>query len=162
MATPRRSRRRLRNLLRDERGTATTETVIMLPFFILVWGLIFYVFDYFHSRIEHQMWTRRHAWRHAYTGCESDGSYGRTSMDETGGFDGEGFVGHVDDVLSVLPGFHFDEIRANRTATVNRPEVIGGGGLTHEREMYLLCNEVPHGANLFSAVADYFGIGWPL
>ena len=36
--------RRLR-LLRDERGTASTETIMMMPAFLIIWGSVVYVFS---------------------------------------------------------------------------------------------------------------------
>ena len=57
--------RPLRALLRDERGSVMTEAVVMLPFFVLVWGCIIYVSQLYEKGIETQAVARECAWRHA-------------------------------------------------------------------------------------------------
>ena len=173
-----------KRLLDDEGGTATTETVIMIPMFVIVWGCIVYVTNVFQATIEMRARIRRDMWAYAYTGCEDMPSTG-TSLDLSRGIipdptaagsaaegsarggAGEassGGIGDmirmVDDVLSYIPGLNFQSLEGHRNDfRVERPEVIGGGSMSMGADMFILCNEVP--ANVFSfiisAVRSAFG-----
>lgn len=170
-------------LLLDEEGAATTETVIMIPMFVIVWGCIVYVTNVFQATIEMRSRIRRDLWAYAYTGCEDmpetgtnftegrgfipddpsgAGSDGAARDGAATGSDGGigSMVGMVDDILSYIPGLSFRTYEGHRSDfRVERPEVIGGGTMNMGANLYLMCNEVP--SNIFefviNAVRSAFG-----
>lgn len=166
-----------KRLLADEGGTATTETVIMIPMFVIVWGCIVYVTNVFQGTIEMRARIRRDMWAYAYTGCEDMPSTGTTLStsrgiipDPTGAGPGAesagrggaatgsaggigGLAGILDTVLSYIPGLNFESLEGNRSDfRVERPSVIGGGSMSMGADMFILCNEVP--TNVFSFIID--------
>lgn len=179
--TPRRDRW-WRRLLDDEEGTATTETVIMIPMFVIVWGCIVYVTNVFQGTIEMRARIRRDTWAYAYTSCEDrpetgtdldisrgiipDPTGGAAESSATGGAStgssgGVGdLVGMVDNILSFIPGLNFESLEGHRNNfTVDRPAVIGGGSMTMGANLVILCNEQPDDVFSFiiSAVRGAFG-----
>jgi hypothetical protein len=169
-----------RRLLSDERGTATTETVIMIPMYVIVWGCIVYVTNHFQNTIELRSRIRRDTWAYAYGACQDAPSTG-TSMslsrgivpdpsgssgDPEGGARGGGsvlgggVVGAIDNILSYIPGLNFQTLVGSRSDfRTPRPAVIGGGELRVAADLTLLCNERPQGALSFiwNAVRSAFG-----
>lgn len=171
-----------RALLADERGTATTETVIMIPMYVIVWGCIVYVTNFFQNTIEMRSRLRRDTWAYAYTGCSDrpstdtnlpdpsrgilpdttggafeSSSRGGASTGEAGGVGG--LLGALDGLISYVPGLTFRTLVGDRRTGVDRPNVIGGGRLNMTANFTILCNERPQ--NVFSAiislVRDAFG-----
>jgi hypothetical protein len=154
-AVPRR-RRSLRDLIRDERGSVMTEAVVMLPFFILVWGCIIYVSQLYEKGIETQATARECAWRHAKDNCEGDsrcaiaggldpsrdyGSGDASAIESAEGSGGPGFLG--DGFLTnILFGA---DITATSESTTRKPELIGGGDAQIVGKVGLACNEKPRG-----------------
>jgi hypothetical protein len=171
-----------RRLLSDERGTATTETVIMIPMYAIVWGCIVYVTQFFQETHEMRARLRRDTWAYGYTGC-TDAPSTLTNIpeptrgiipDTTGGaFEGSasgggstgesggigGLFNAVDNIISYIPGLNFQTITPNRTTSLDRPNVIGGGRMNMAADLTLLCNEEPQGVISFviDAVRSAFG-----
>jgi hypothetical protein len=141
----------VRRLLADTRGTATTETVIMLPMFIIVWGCIFFVFVFFQRTIEMRSLTRRDTWLYAYTSCETNPGGGTelSAPDEARPID---LGSMASTVMRFLPGFTIGRSSGARTASVSRPQVLGGGSIGLRDRMWVLCNEQP--ASVLSTVID--------
>lgn len=167
-----------RRILTDEGGTATTETVIMIPMYVIVWGCIVYVTNHFQNTIELRARIRRDTWAYAYTACEDRPGTGTTLdlsrglvPDASGSTDGgEGAAsgggsvamigGVVDNILSYIPGLNFQTLRGHRADfRTPRPAVIGGGTLAVSADLTMLCNEKPQGALSFivDAVKSAFG-----
>ena len=170
----------LRRLLADERGAATTETVIMIPMYVIVWGCIVYVSQHFQNTIEIRARVRRDTWAYAYGAC-GDAPGTNTSMATSrglvpdasgasgdpegsarggGGTLGGGIVGAIDNILSYIPGLNFRTAVGSRSDfRTRRPAVIGGGELQVAANLTILCNERPQGALSFiwSAVRSAFG-----
>jgi hypothetical protein len=157
-------------LLRDQAGSVMTEAVIMLPFFILVWGCIIYVSQLYEKGIETQAVARECAWRHAKDNCEGEES-ARCSIGpglDVGRDYGEGDSSGIDAAESEL-GFLGDgfltnllfgrDITATATDTTRKPEVIGGGDAEIEQKMGLACNEKPRGS-LGEVISDIWTELW--
>jgi hypothetical protein len=176
--TRRSARSWIRRLLDDEAGTATTETVIMIPMYVIVWGCIVYVTNVFQGTIEMRARIRRDTWAYAYTSCEDRPETGTdldvgpglipdpgagseaegaatggagTAAGSTGGL--AGLVGMVGDVMRFIPGLTFESLEGHRrNFSVERPAVIGGGSMTLGANLVILCNEEP--ANVFTFIVD--------
>lgn len=134
----------VRRLLADTRGTATTETVIMIPMFAIVWGCIFFVFTFFQNTIRMRSLTRAHTWAYSYVGCSGSGP--GTTLERQGGSiisavsSGDG---DVDGIISGL--FALSTGHGSRTSSVARPAVLGTGSLQLRDGLWVLCNDVPRG-----------------
>lgn len=147
----------VRRLLADTRGTATTETVIMIPMFAIVWGCIFYVFTFFQRTIAMRALTRGHTWAYSYIGCS--GSATGTTLSREGGSVIPSTTGSssgdsgVDSIVSGLFGLSTGHGR--RSSQVSRPRVLGQGTIDIRDELYVMCNDVP--AGMGSYLADFAG-----
>ena len=146
-------RRRFRELLRNTVGSATSEAVVMLPFFIIVWGCIIYVSQKYDRSIEASQTARNCAWKHALSACEEDTACniaeGASLADAefpggTGGFL-EDLSGDLPFVDWMFEGLFGKDITASYERTVNAPEAVGGGSHTMVGAMALTCNEKPRG-----------------
>jgi hypothetical protein len=146
-------RRTLRDLLRCIRGSATTEAVIMLPFFAIVWGCIIYCSHRYERATEVQAVARGCAWRHAKDNCDTDTrcsiSPGADVSDTTeiqgdiaSAQSSAGDWGAIGSVIDLLSG---QDITATYNGSVQKPEVIGGGTANLVGQMALTCNIAPSG-----------------
>jgi hypothetical protein len=148
----------VRRLLADTRGTATTETVIMIPMFAIVWGSIFFIFIFFQRTIQMRSMTRGHTWQYSYIGCHGSGPDTQLSTEGgsliTAASSGDG---GVDDIISGL--FALGTGHGRRTASVTRPTVLGGGSMSLRDDLYVLCNDEPRGNidYLGTFVSRFFG-----
>lgn len=135
--------------LRSAGGNATTETVIMIPLFIGIWGGIWYTHGRYRKAQNMAQFTRAHVWAQAFGGCE--GSPGGSTDISTRGTDSTGFIDGVVGLLfasGILPGFQFDELEGTRTTSIDRPAVLGEGTVSMGHNLVLMCNE--RGADRFS------------
>jgi hypothetical protein len=148
--------RTFRDLLRDQRGSVMTEAVIMLPFFVIVWGCVIYVQQLYTKGIQTQAVARECAWRHAKDNCEGDTrcsiesgldpsrDYGSGDSAAIDGAEGTSDLGFLGDgfLTNILFG---PDITASATGSTRKPEVIGGGDANLTGRMGLACNEKPRG-----------------
>jgi len=148
-------------LLRDVAGNATTETVIMIPVFIAIWGGIWYTHQRHRKAVNMAQYTRAHTWEHAFDGCDGDTPGTNTRIAE-GRFSGEGAISGIVDLLfgeGLIPGFAFDEVEGRRTASLQRPAVLGEGSVSMGDNLVMLCNEQTqeHGGFARTAWRMFFG-----
>ena len=139
------------SLLRDVAGTATVETVIMIPFMVGIWGGIWYTHQRYRKAVNMTQYTRAHTWAHAFNACDGS-STGSTSI-STGGYSGEGAIAGTVDLLfgsGIIPGFNFDEIEGRRQTSVERPAVLGEGAVSMEHNLVIVCNEQIQGERGFA------------
>lgn len=139
--TTRTTGRGLAGLLRDTRGAAMTETVIMLPFFILVFGCIVYAYNVHEAWLDTANRTRQHAWRHASDSCEGsvpDGTRSSTSTVETGTA-----MGAISTTLTLglMPDPEMEEVSMSRSDEVGKPKVLGEGSYGVGHGLTVMCNE---------------------
>jgi hypothetical protein len=165
-------------LLRDERGAVTAEAVIMMPFFLIVWGCVIYVAQKYERAIETSQVARECAWRHAKDNCEtdvrcaiSDGlpEAAITAADVEGSPRGgrEVAAGESSEGMSIgssLGGSLVNlilgrEITATARKSVPKPRVIGGGNLSITWRVALSCNEKPRG-DFGQVISDAFRDLW--
>ncbi len=162
-----------RALLADERGAATTETVIMIPMYAIVWGCIVYVTNHFQNTLEMRMRMRRDTWAYAYTACTDEPST-NTSFNSSRGLvpdasgttdggasaSGSGALAGIDNILSYIPGLTFQTMVGSRNDfTTRAPGVLGGGNLPLSANLTILCNEQPQGVfdMIVGLVGSIFG-----
>jgi hypothetical protein len=149
----------VRRLLADTKGTATTETVIMIPMFAIVWGCIFFVFTFFQRTITMRSMTRGHTWQYAYAGCHGSGP-GTTLSTEGGSIISAVSSGDssVDGIIAGL--FALGTAHGHRSASVTRPQVLGGGQIGIRDELYVLCNDEPRSTVSYLAqfVSSFLGL----
>jgi len=137
-------------LFRDERGHATAEAVIMLPFFIMVWGCIMWASQSFENEIDLASKAREHAWQHAMNNCNgATGAETQVTDYSTPGLLGdlESVFNAIDDAASIFavmedwPGLSFDEHQYVREDVVVAPPVTGGNDRETYYRVVLMCNE---------------------
>ena len=142
-------------LLRDVAGNATTETVIMIPVFVAIWGGIWYTHQRYRKAINMTQYTRAHTWQHAYSGCDGSPPSTNTRINP-GGYSGDGMIAGAVDLLfgsGIIPGFNFDEIEGRRQTQLARPTVLGEGTVSMEQNLVVLCNEQTQGERGFARTA---------
>lgn len=135
-------RRGLFGWLRDVAGHATTETVIMIPVFIAIWGGIWYTHGRYRKAINMAQYARAHTWQHAFEGCEGSPP-GSTSIGDRSD-DRSGFIDGITGLLfgsGIIPGFQFDEVEGRRSTSIERPAVLGEGSANMGYNVVVLCNE---------------------
>lgn len=166
----------VRRLLGDEEGTASIEAAIMIPFFIIVWGLLLFAVDVYKHKIDAGMRARDCGWAFAQTGCETlppqcaeepgdpvavDGGEGagelESSMDELP-LD----IPVIGDVLNGVIDTLFGELRvARNTQSVQRPQVLGATTVQTRGAFAIMCNERPRtvgemALDMVCSVAPFF------
>ena len=123
--------------LRDVAGNATTETVIMIPVFVIIWGGIAYTHQRYRKAINVGQLTRAHTWQHAFAACEGGGPSGSTTIGESPS-DSSGFIG-------------------GRSTSVDRPAVLGESTVNIQHSLTVMCNEPDRGdPTLFDAAWRLF------
>ncbi len=139
-------RRGLFGWLRDVAGHATTETVIMIPVFIAIWGGIWYTHGRYRKAINMAQFTRAHTWQHAFSGCEEDPP-GRTTIGDRADSRDSFIEGAVSFIVGsgIIPGFQFDEVEGQRDTSIARPAVLGEGSAHMGYNVVVLCNERTQG-----------------
>jgi hypothetical protein len=143
--------------LADTKGTATTETVIMIPMFAIVWGCIFFVFTFFQSTIAMRSMTRGHTWAYSYVGCHGTGPGTTLGTASAGSLNNSSIPGIVQTIIG-----HILEVRwghGERQTHTARPRVIGGGSINMTDELWVMCNRVPMttGSYFTDFVSNFLG-----
>lgn len=115
---------------RRQRGAAYTETVVMLPFFFIVWTSIMHVHKAYAGQVKLMAENRNCVMTYAYDACQrtppgcslSHGSSGTDAPDEFGGFMSTlGSFG--DGLLSSVTGA---TTSSRMTRSVSAPRPLGG------------------------------------
>lgn len=149
----------VRRLLADTRGTATTETVIMIPMFAIVWGCIFFVFTFFQRTITMRSMTRGHTWAYSYVGCNGTGP--GTQLETTGAsqIEHSSVTGLAETILGTI--LQIRTGHGHRTTSTARPRVIGGGSINMTDDLHVMCNRVPRsiGGYLSDFAGSLLGFG---
>lgn len=132
--------------LRSTLGHATTETVIMIPVFVAIWGGIWYTHGRYRKAINMAQFNRAHSWQHAFNACEGSPGSGTSITDHADNRDG--FIDNATGLLfgsGIIPGFQFEEIEGRRQTSIERPTVLGEGTVTMGHNLVMLCNEKTQG-----------------
>lgn len=147
----------MRCAARRQRGTASTEALILLPFFFIVWGCLFFT----HSRLEQKVVVneiaRTCAWERMSSSCLAPPSprcsFG-AGQQQLSDADLEGASASMANLQTRLLAFTFDLrdmfgpvfrpiFSTAREGQVNRPRSLGGGQIPLQASFSEMCNEVP-------------------
>lgn len=146
-----------RRFFADDQGTASIEAVIMLPFFIIVWGLLLFAVDVYQHKINAGLQARDCGWSFAQTGCETlppscseepvdefDTGDSASSSEITTALSGASEIPVVGDLLTgALQGI-FGKLRIAETELdVQRPQVLGATTVHTTGSFAIMCNERP-------------------
>lgn len=145
--------------LRDVAGNATTETVIMIPVFVAIWGGTVYTHQRYRAAQNMSQYTRAHTWQHAFASCEGDSPSPRTQISERSSSSDSAIGGTISFVFEVLAfvGFSFNEVEGERNVTVDRPSVLGEGTVSMGHNIFMLCNERrQEDSNFFTSAYQLF------
>ena len=149
----RKGRSFVRRLLADTRGTATTETVIMIPMFAIVWGCIFFVFTFFQRTITMRSMTRGHTWAYSYVGCSGSGPGTTLETQGASQISRSGITGIAETILATIMQIRVGH--GHRTTSTARPRVIGSGSISMTDDLHVMCNRVPRSIGGF--LSDFAG-----
>jgi hypothetical protein len=147
-------RRWLRRLFGDTTGAVFAEAVIMLPFFIIVWGLIIYVHDYYSRRITLGQQSKSCSWQYSNDGCQrmpagcerfsvrAAGDFSADELPDGGGSALQQFANLpiVRGILTLVLG---KNAVVDASAEVAKPGVLGGGRAPMRSRHSVMCNEIP-------------------
>lgn len=147
----------VRRLLADTKGTATTETVIMIPMFAIVWGCIFFVFTFFQSTIAMRSMTRGHVWAYSYVGCSGSGPGTTLGTAAASDISRPGVASVAEAIIGTILQLRWGH--GSRETSTARPRVIGGGSIHMTDENWVMCNRVPRGTGdyLTDMISHFLG-----
>jgi hypothetical protein len=142
-------------LVRDQRGAAYAEAVVMLPVYLAMFALFGLVHNEAHQKMETLAQSRSNAWQRSNGGCEGEDESCPSCMAVEGSDDGTVYgdidgaingVGEIPIVGSILEGM-LDGLFGSQTtvrasATIERPRLLGGGSRTATSSYTVLCNPV--------------------
>lgn len=156
-----------------ERGAATTEALIILPFFFIVWGALFFSHRLSEKQVVINEVARTCAWQRMTQGCPSDETLSprcnhtrddtRLSNDDLEG--SRASLINYDNRINDGFEFPFTErfgpyfrpiIGAERDGRVNKPTQIGGGDFGVRTEFSEMCNELPGDETVPTVSEDSF------
>ncbi len=151
---------------RSQRGAAYAETVVMLPFFIIVWSCIIYVHNAYAEKVRLMAKNRDCVVTYAFTACGTT-LPGCSLSSAPGGAEapGEvsGFVGTLGSfgsgLLSAVTG---GSVSSRMTSTVAKPRVLGGGSTSVLAGNSMQCNTRYHDnpvRSLAAGFCSFIGIG---
>lgn len=166
----------LRRVFGDDQGTASIEAVIMLPFFIMVWGLLLFAVDVYKHKIDAGIRARDCGWTFAQTGCQTvPPSCQEEPGDPVSTEDAAGSselastvddlpidIPIIGDVLNGVVDTIFGELRrARHSEDVQRPQVLGSTTVQTRGAFAIMCNERPRtvgemALDMVCAVAPFF------
>lgn len=112
-----------------------TETVIMLPVFILVWTGIIFVYQGYDRRIQVMQQTRAEAWSFAMNQCQG-GSFSTSNYAVVSGI--SGLIATLGTPYRPDPVMEFT---ASRQTSIDSPEALGGETVQLSHRMNLMCDE---------------------
>lgn len=151
---PETRRSQFAELLRDERGAAMTETVIMVPAFIIIWGCVLFIYNLANHMMMANEEIRQFITAETYGGCEGNGgtttnvNTSNTTYNASTGATPPGRPGWLTLEGGRSPsGFEnqstFNERKSSTNRQVERPRQVGGGSQPYAVDMAWMCNEVP-------------------
>jgi hypothetical protein len=166
----------LRRFLGDEHGTASIEAVIMLPFFIIVWGLLLFAVDVYKHKLDAGLRARDCGWSYAQTGCQTVPPQCQEEPGDPVAVDGDDGSGDlassvdelpldipiIGDLLNGIVDTLFGELRRSRhNNQVRRPRVLGETTVQTRGAFAIMCNERPRtvgemARDMVCAVASFF------
>ncbi len=136
--------KRLTILLRDTRGAAFAEAVVMLPAFLLLWAGINFIYQKQKAMQEALEESRKCAWAYAESSC-SEAPTGCIPKDQQEITDTTGAStklgkarGGLDAVIGSIFGKPFGMITSN---SVTPPKLIGGRAHSLKATQFMICNE---------------------
>ena len=152
-----------------QRGTASTEALIILPFFFVVWGALFFVHHLSEKKQVVNEVARSCAWQRMTSGCtgalppECNFATGpQLSNDDLEG--SRASLLNYDDLLShfmldfqTMFGPYFrPTFGADLDARIRKPRQIGGGEMGVSAAFSEMCNELPGDETVPTVSSDSF------
>jgi len=143
---------RTKSMLWDTRGAAYTETLIVLPVFIVVAGCLFFAHQTYQSSIATAATNRSNAWGYVMDGCQGGGPAGSETRETHEGL-GVAAIGRVlgmfdriravfpSSVRRLFPKLSFSEKELTMFDSIAAPTAAGGGEITISQNITLMCNE---------------------
>jgi hypothetical protein len=136
-----------------ERGSLYVELITVAPFFVALWLLAIYGFNFYVAGVGNQRAVRACAWQHAASGCRDSCAETAGASPSLGGHRrvddgllrvaaGGGFeivAGHLPFLAGTLASLHGDRFSVTGKRHVERPRQFGGTVKT-EASFTTMCN----------------------
>lgn len=148
----------LRALLGDTRGAVFAESVIMIPFFLIILGSVTYVHDSYRARIVVFQQTKGCAWDYANRGCTGTAACQVTDQGAFGGGEVMATIQRVPVIGTLLDQLFGRRVKYNKSINVARPSFLGGGTQAVRGEQVLACNTQPR--NILQLMRDMLSSIW--
>ncbi|HTE51114.1 MAG TPA: hypothetical protein VK698_09620 [Kofleriaceae bacterium] len=161
--------------MRGQRGVASVEALILVPFFFIVWGCAFFMHRTLEKKMVVNEIARTCAWEQMTGGCGGPGS-SRCQFSSGPQLSDEQLEGSRAAIVNIenrFLGFAIDfrgmfgpafrpVFGAERRGRVSRPRSIGGGDITVGAAFSAMCNETPGGETVASVATGAFcqQTGW--
>ena len=152
-----------------ERGAATTEALILLPFFFIVWGALFFSHRLSEKRVVVNEIARTCAWARMTGSCTEPQSprCNFSTGPQLSNDDLEGSRASLINYDTRIQAFIIDfsdmfgpyfrpTFGADRDARVTKPRQIGGGEFGVHTEFSEMCNEIPGDETVPTVSQDSF------
>ena len=156
-------RTRFKGIVRDDGGTASLETLVLLPLIALCWAGVFFFFAGYEARITAATMARRDAWVTSDNACkdrsQSPDCSGEDSVPPPEDDDirnvrhepsksdpGSGWIESATKVpfIGAIIGSVFGSTTVvTQTNTFDRPPLVGGGEVETEYQYRIACNVEP-------------------
>jgi len=136
---------------RRQRGAAYAETVVMLPFFAMVWAGMIYMHKAYSTKVYTMAETRSCVWTYATNGCQRvppGCSITRGEAPPGGARPGaldrlQSVLGTIGNILQIT-----NPVASTRvTRNVSKPRLLGGGSISVLAGQEMMCNTVAATSN---------------
>ena len=139
-------------LIRDERGIAMTEGVIVMPFFIIIFMALIALHHIYEGRLEAQVNSLAKALEHAHLGCADDPGAVQENTEYRDGLDENGKKA-LDSAAGASPLQGAHTTGAETVVVDGVPTLFGGPTLTVSASQRVLCNMEPKDS-IFGAIVE--------
>ncbi|MGB0680459.1 MAG: hypothetical protein ACPGUV_12425 [Polyangiales bacterium] len=143
----------MQRLWQDQRGTAMTEALLVIPVLLLVWWGLFFMNGWYSQRQQARLEARRCAWLYAEAGCREvppgcEGSVHKGGSTGAAAAQSGAVERDLIEKVQRIKGLGFIAESVFGTSTIarkavqqKRPAYLGGGERRGSEHIDLLCNE---------------------
>ncbi|MBL8680377.1 MAG: hypothetical protein JNK05_14465 [Myxococcales bacterium] len=144
--------RAIRKLIKSERGAVYTEAAMTLPFFIMIWAFMIFSHKLVYQKITNNALAKGCTWHYALSSCGENPAYpalpascGGTTFStappaEWNDSSVTAFIREVPFIGDIVLG---KASYGTRSASVAKPNYIGGGNRSFDARHSMSCNERP-------------------
>lgn len=134
--------------LKNKRGAALVEALVVIPFFLLMLAGVIFVGKMYQTKLRIMRLSRQSAWTYAMQGCQGDGTGTDPSEPNATKTDGGSGFGAPTAILSILGSSNpledaLDDAEVKGQQDVTADNIVGGYTKTMRSHFRVRCNAVP-------------------